>query len=406
MIKPRANAHGLRVSWQSADGIPSNVSGDEIRVQQVLLNLLTNALKFTPFGSICVRLSLVGREGNYVRLRWEVRDTGIGIPDDQQSVIFDRFTQVSGAGVPAGGAGLGLAICKRLIELMRGEIGVESKLGLGSTFRFELPLGHSPNEAHSDREQGQQILVARRRRVLLVDDDPINQSLLLQLIESLGHHVFAAASGNEAISKFRDASFDLAILDWQMPDMNGGQLAAALRALERELKRPPMTLIALSAAMDREPKRIGDGSYFGRWLTKPVSQAELAIVLGATQVKCDESEHCATRWSQPLARLGGRSELLTQLAESYSAGLPEILNRLRTAAKESRAEDVARIAHLISGQASVFDADELASIAKTVEESAHGERLDSRMLTVLETRCRELVVELECWSVAETAQVR
>src|SRR6185369_6856854 len=133
-------------------------------LQQVLLNLLSNALKFTTHGDIVVRLSIVRKESNGVRIRWEVRDTGIGIPDDQQAVIFDHFTQVSGVAEPKGGAGLGLAICRRLIELMHGEIGVESTLGCGSTFWFELPLTRSADGEPSVLDRRHQVLVAQLQR--------------------------------------------------------------------------------------------------------------------------------------------------------------------------------------------------------------------------------------------------
>lgn len=396
MVQPRADAQGLQVDWEVVDEIPNNLCGDEIRVQQVLLNLLTNALKFTKSGNISVRMSVVRQESDHVRLRWEVRDTGIGIPDDQQAVIFDHFTQVSGIAEQKGGAGLGLAICKRLVELMHGEIGVESKLGLGSAFWFELPFAHSVNGEPSVMELGKQLLGVRRR-VLLVDDDPINRSLLSQLVESLGHHVVAAVDGEDAIMKYREEPFDAAIVDWQMPGMNGGQVAARLRMVEREMNRPRMTIIALSAAIEPQAGQEVFRSCFDRWLTKPIRLAELATVLGSGAETPDESKNPDSRWAQPLARLGGRRELLAELAQSWSTGLPDILETLQVATKEHRAQEVARLAHLISGQASIFDAHELVSSAKSVEEHAGANRVVCSLVTTLEAQCWKLGAELQFW---------
>jgi two-component system sensor histidine kinase EvgS len=233
--------------------------------------------------------------------------------------------------------------------------------------------------------------------VLLVDDDPVNRSLLSQLVESLGHHVVVAESGEQVLARFREGTFHVAILDWQLPDMNGGQLAAALRALDRELNRQPMTLVSLSAAIEREPINNEDRECLDRWLTKPVSQADLAIVLGSTGTTPNRCENRASRWSQPLARLGGSSGLLAQLAQSYSAGLPELLERLQAAATEGRSKDVARLAHLISGQASIFDAYELIAIAKSVEELACAHSFDLAHIAALEARCSALGAELDRW---------
>jgi signal transduction histidine kinase/FixJ family two-component response regulator len=396
LVKSQANDKGLQLDWQCSDSIPHGLCGDEIRIQQVILNLLTNALKFTPTGSVSVRLSLVSQNDEFVRLRWEVRDTGIGIADDQRSVIFDRFTQISGVSERRGGAGLGLAICKRLVELMMGEIGIESKLGVGSTFWFELPLVQPVNGTFPVVDRGEMPRAAEPKHVLLVDDDPVNRRLLLQLVESLGHRAFAAANGEEAMAKYREESFDVAILDWQLPDMNGGKLASILQKLERDLTRPHTTLIALSAAIQRRTGAEADGSCFDHWLTKPVSRSELAMVLTTAEAIPTACDDHRLRWTEPLRRLGGRRELLIQLAQTWSAALPDMLDRLETASQKNSADEVVRMAHLLAGQASIFEAHELMSVAKSLEEHASNS-VDMSLVATLAAQCQKLNAELESW---------
>jgi signal transduction histidine kinase/CheY-like chemotaxis protein len=397
MVRSQADARGLELDWHCSAAPSRGLSGDEIRIQQVLLNLLTNALKFTSNGTVSVRLSPLCENSEVATLRWEVRDTGIGIPDSHQTAIFDRFTQVPGVLTPQGGAGLGLAICKRLVTLMQGEIGVDSKLGVGSTFWFELPLAKSFPAQPAACDPYESAAIPQSRHVLLVDDDPVNRTLLSQLVESLGHAVVTASNGEDAITKYRERPFDVAILDWQMPGMNGGELAAKLRSMPHESNRPPTSIIALSASLERKQAQDANRSSFDRWLTKPVSLAELAILLGTVEEKPDCRETPDSRWSQPLHRLGGRSELLSQLAQSWSANLPDLLHQLQSAAHQKNTRELARLAHLISGQASIFAAHELASLAKSLERQATAPNLDPSLLTTLEAHCQKLNAELQPW---------
>src|SRR6185369_11319119 len=205
-----------------------------------------------------------------------------------------------------------------------------------------------------------------------------------------GHQVEVAASGEEAITKYCEGSFDAAIIDWQMPDMNGGHLAAAIRTLESEQARPRTVLIALSAAIAQESNPFADRSCFDHWLTKPVSRAELAMVLGDVEKMPGDHEESTSRWTRPLARLGGRRELLTQLIQSWTTGLPGLLESLQVATKGHRTQEIACLAHLIAGQASIFDAHELASVAKSVEERAAANALDLALSAALEAQCWEL----------------
>jgi CheY-like chemotaxis protein len=280
---------------------------------------------------------------------------------------------------------------------MQGQIGVESELGTGSLFWFELSLVQPQGAEIAAAEKSGNSCSLSPLRVLLVDDDPVNRRLLSQMIESLGHQVVAASAGHEAVTRFRESAFDLAILDWQLPDMNGGQLAATLRSLAPELARPRISLIALSASLEDTSESGQTTSSFDQWLTKPIGLAELAAALSRTNPPQRSAEEQGERWTSTLARLGGRRELLTQIANSYRAGLPDLLANLHTAASEHRAGEVARLAHLLAGQASCFSAHELASTAKSTEASAMGNSLDPSLLAQLDKQSRELATELDYW---------
>lgn len=394
LVRPEALARGLSLEDCRPDRLPAGLAGDEIRLQQVLLNLLTNALKFTPAGAVRVRLLNLPTASGAVRLRWEVSDTGIGIAADQLQRIFDPFTQVAEPVWRKGGAGLGLAICKRLVALMSGEMGVESRLGAGSTFWFEIPLAKSPAGETGDPPAAHPQRSLHPLRVLVVDDDPVNRKLLAQLVTALGHQAVAACGGEVALLSFSELPFDAAILDWQMPDMNGGELARRIRALERMFQRERTLLIALSAALEPGSDRATD---FDGWLSKPIGQEQLSAVLRLAKKPADHRPDNANRWTPVLDRLGGRHDLLAALARNYCQGLPALLGELRAAAAQHRMADVARLAHLLAGQGSNFDAPALVSAARSLEEATLTNVLTPAVVGGLETKCQRLSAELDLW---------
>lgn len=275
---------GLSLSLKTDQGLPHRVRGDAIRIKQVLLNLLGNACKFTSTGSITLRARPVDNE----LLRFEVEDTGIGIPAEKQQCIFDAFAQADNSIVRGyGGTGLGLTISRRLVELMNGEIGLESAPGAGSRFWFtaRLECVKSPDtrvqttahptparrQARSDRHA--------RLNILVAEDNLINRRLMEALLRQMGHNASFAENGQVAVASRSEREFDLVLMDMQMPVMDGLTATRAIRKYEALSGIRPVPVFALTAnamAVDREACLAAgmDGH-----LPKPLKRSALDAVL-------------------------------------------------------------------------------------------------------------------------------
>ena len=305
---------GLTLDVEVDPGLPAWIVGDELRVRQVLLNLVNNAIKFTPAGS--VRLRADRREaGGRPLLRLTVTDTGPGIPAEQLDRIFERFEQADNSLTRShGGTGLGLAICRQLVALMGGEIRVESRLGAGSSFHCTLPL--QPAEAPAVVAEAQAARTVSGLRILLVDDSEVNREVAAMTL-ARSHRVTGAGTGLEALAFLAQADFDAVLMDVQMPEMDGLAATAAIRAAERGAPLPAavpvelaralaarlggghVPIVAMTAhAMDEDRDRClaaGMDSY----LSKPFRHEQLARVLGAVAGHHAEAERAAAKPSPP-----------------------------------------------------------------------------------------------------------
>ncbi|TXN22463.1 ATP-binding protein [Methylobacterium sp. WL9] len=244
IVRLSAELKGLALRVEAAPGLPAFVLGDRDRLRQVLLNLLNNAVKFTASGSVVLAIDAT-RIAGAARLRFAVRDTGIGIPAAKQHLLFARFSQIDGTiRREFGGTGLGLAISKRLVELMGGTIGLDSEVGRGATFWFEvaLPLAE-PASAPA------QVLAPQpppgRRRLLLVEDVVLNQELAHAVLTRAGHAVDVVSGGAEAIAAVQQKPYDLVLMDIQMPGMDGITATRLIRALDHPASALP--IVAMTA---------------------------------------------------------------------------------------------------------------------------------------------------------------
>jgi two-component system, sensor histidine kinase and response regulator len=274
----QAAARGLELVVNVAPGVPARVIGDPQRIRQCLINLIGNSVKFTRQGRIVAEISAIGERDGCVLVRFEVRDTGIGITPEVLATLFQPFVQADSSTTRHfGGTGLGLSIVRRLVEMMGGEVGVESEPGQGSRFWFVLPM--RPAAAAAPRVRASAPAPCQRfsARVLLVEDNPVNQQVARKFLERFGCSVTLAGNGAEGIDAWRTAEFDLVLMDMQMPVMDGYTAAARVRELEGGRRRTP--IVALTAnAMTGELERV-TGAGMDGLLTKPLNAAELGRML-------------------------------------------------------------------------------------------------------------------------------
>ncbi len=284
---PIAEQKNLKLLSEVDEALPEFVVGDPVRIRQLLLNLVSNSMKFTEQGEISVRLKVLSHADNKARLRVEVSDTGVGIDEITLEKLFTAFTQADGTTTRKyGGTGLGLAIVKQLVHLMGGELGVESVPRKGSTFWFQIPVGvatQGPKKKTAVAQVDHSPLPSSR--ILLAEDNPVNQMVANRMLEQLGLEVVVAANGNQALKKLEHEDFDVVFMDCQMPELDGFAATRILRDYEKQLSKERTTVIAMTAnVMEGDRERCleaGMDDYIG----KPV--------------KLDELESVLRRWLEP-----------------------------------------------------------------------------------------------------------
>ena len=265
-----ARERGLDLNFVLKPDVPNMVRGDPDRIRRVLLNLLSNAIKFTEKGNVVLSLSKVEDRPSGSLLRFSVTDTGIGIAKDQQGLLFRRYSQIDGtAKRHPGGAGLGLAICKSLVEQMGGGIGVTSTPGVGSQFWFTVPLRASAGAL--SRQPGAE--PRRHARVLVAEDTPINQELMVTLLKKAGHEVELVTDGEAALAAVQRKPFDLILMDVQLPRMDGFVATRAIRALDSGASAIP--IVALTARASSRDVEDCLAAGMNDHLSKPIDAAHL-----------------------------------------------------------------------------------------------------------------------------------
>jgi signal transduction histidine kinase/CheY-like chemotaxis protein len=270
----------LALACDVAPAVPTAVRADPVRLRQVLMNLLHNAVKFTDEGRIVLAVdALETGATDRVRLRFEVRDTGVGVPLADQDRVFDAFTQIDASSTRRhGGTGLGLAIVRELVHAMGGRLGLESRPGEGSTFWFELAF--EPCPPHVARQRAANGKERIEAHVLLVEDDWVNQLLAKEMLLSVGCTVDVAHNGVEACDAAAAARYDLVLMDLHMPLMDGLEATRRIREAERQAPRARVPIVALTADTLQSDRRQCLAAGMDDHITKPVSVAMLRAVLG------------------------------------------------------------------------------------------------------------------------------
>ncbi|MDA8139484.1 MAG: ATP-binding protein, partial [Desulfobacteraceae bacterium] len=397
-LKVQADAKGLELTLQTAGRPAPRVIGDSLRLRQILINLVNNAIKFTSQGAVTLTVSRVGDPGseNRQRLCFAVLDTGIGIPKDRQDAIFKRFTQVDASTTRRyGGTGLGMAIAYQLVELMGGHLSVESEPGQGSTFAFTVDLVRddacaektSPREEHEDTERLQ-----GAGTILVAEDTPVNQMVILQHLESQGHIVIIAPNGREAVAACKAQFFDLILMDVQMPEMDGLEATRNIRALLPPGRRIP--IVALTANTDAQTLEECKTAGMDAILNKPIRRAPLLAAVNqwvawSRQQQSAPGVSPAARpdpinantpdaQSAPLPEPPldyeaalyefGEADLVKEVVTQLMESLGHYLDDIGQALAAEDWQTVLRRAHAIKGGAATVEAMPLSSVAAEVEQ--------------------------------------
>ncbi len=325
----RDTAHAKKISLSvDAEGVPVWLCGDETRLRQSILNFVGNAIKFTDRGSVAVRARLLDERDDVLRLRFEVQDTGIGLTREQCGRLFQAFEQADTSTTRKyGGTGLGLALTRRLVELMGGRVGVESEVGRGSTFWFEVPLrrgkaGELPVDGGRSRISDSMMLRDDypRAQILLAEDNEVNVEVVMDLLKDVGLVVTVARNGREAVEHCRAQRFGLVLMDMQMPELNGPE---ATRLIRQDGLNTGTPIVALTANAFAEDRRACLESGMNDVLTKPVDPDQLygALLRGLSQMSEETSGSgrvagVPDSTSQPMTESGHGSVLERLQAEA------------------------------------------------------------------------------------------
>jgi signal transduction histidine kinase/ActR/RegA family two-component response regulator len=286
LASPQARSKGLSLTIEYEDSLPSYFEGDAARVRQIVMNFVSNAIKFTETGAIRILVNLKAALPDQETIRVEVSDSGCGIPSDKIDSLFQQFVQADVSTTRRyGGTGLGLAISKKLAEMMGGSVGVISEVGEGSTFWAELQLRAA--QFQPEARSPKQLTVApldQRLKVLVAEDNPVNQKVLTGILQRLGCAFQVANNGAEAVELFSNALFNVVLMDCQMPICDGYEATAAIRQFEnlhRTMRVPIVALTAHAASVDRDHCFAAG---MDQYLTKPISIERLREVLNGIPV--------------------------------------------------------------------------------------------------------------------------
>ena len=296
-----ASAKGVKLVYTLEEGVPQWVVGDPTRLRQVIINLVSNALKFTAQGEVRLAISATAGDGPAPEVEITVSDTGIGMSPEQQTRLFQSFSQADASTTRRfGGTGLGLAICKQLAVLMGGEILVESEPGVGSTFsvRLQLPLGAPSLVVGPDPEPSEMADL----RILVADDNVINQAVARSILEAIGAQVVTVSDGREALEALRRDRFDVVLMDVHMPHMSGIEAVAHLRAGEAGPRTTPIVALTADAMSGVETELLSAG--FDAVEPKPINPA---ILIGSILRVCAERDAASMPRPSPPHRAGGLS---------------------------------------------------------------------------------------------------
>ncbi len=380
LLRTEIEAKGLELIVDLHPALPSHIEGDAHRLQQVLLNLIRNALKFTAQGRVTVTVAPSSDSHHTHLVQFSVADTGIGIDPDQCVAIFDRFTQAdSRSSRQYGGVGLGLSICKRLVELMGGRIWIDSVKGQGSRFSFAIPFKGLQDRAGvqpstTARQPAKPVPFApmppeRALSILLAEDSIESQEILKLYLRGTPHRVDCASTGTKVVALFKEGRYDLVFMDLHMPELDGLSATRLIRQWETAAARPRTPIVALTANGMAEAQRESLEAGCDDYLTKPIKMEQL---LSAIQRYASAAPPPGTS-GQPVATAldqEGMNSTLDMMRPKFLRNREKDIAVLRAAIGQEDFEQIRTIGHRIKGLAGSYGLDQIGQIGAAIEQAA------------------------------------
>ncbi|MBV5341565.1 MAG: response regulator [Deltaproteobacteria bacterium] len=410
---------GLDLLCSVHPDVPSYLKGDPGRVRQIIFNLIGNAIKFTPAGKIAICVMLEADVDGSAVVRFEVQDSGIGIPENRLAAIFEPFTQVDGSTTREyGGTGLGLAICKQLTSLMGGKIGVESNEGFGATFwftaRFEKQSSEESltfNALQRAPKQTAEEFAALGVSILLAEDNIINQKVALNILNKLGCRVDIVANGLQAVRALELREYDLVLMDCLMPVMNGVEATIAIRAADSRVLNRSVPVIALTANAMKGDREICLQAGMDDYLTKPIVMPVLAAVLtkwltaGRQEAVTVPNkayrpeEHLLFNGAELLCNFGGDVEFAKSIMVDALTEIPRHIDVLQVFFADKDIKSVHVQAHTIRGFAANLCIPALNKVASAIEDAAKKGDFESAQVALPELvhTAQKTVEVIRCW---------
>ncbi len=392
LLAGAASGKGLKIITRFGTDLPRSLMGDPGRLRQILLNLAGNAIKFTHEGQVTISADVEVSDAAHVQLRFEVIDTGIGLDTSAQTQVFDAFTQADNSTTRKfGGSGLGLSIAKQLVQLMGGEIGVNSQIGQGATFWFTARLAHNPDGPKVRSEPFPPAAAKTQTatcsaRILIAEDNPVNQQVAQCMLELLGYEADVVANGREALVAAQTGAYDLVLMDLHMPEMDGLESTRQIRAWEAAARcTEPLPIVALTANALSGDRDLCLAAGMNDYVSKPVSRQALGDVIGRhlgtaeSDAPVTQSATLTSQWTQPvafdpqvLASLtmvadGTHPGYANELLDLYSREASRALGAIDEAARAGNADMVLRLAHTLKSSSAAVGAMSMAFVTEQHE---------------------------------------
>jgi CheY-like chemotaxis protein len=413
MLNVNAKNKGLKLVAKIEKNVPNILKGDQVRIRQIIINLIGNAIKFTEKGDIVLSVSLLesadDNPNDKYKLVFSVKDNGIGMTKEQQSKIFESFSQADSSTTRKyGGTGLGLSICKQLSELMGGGIKVDSEPEKGSVFSFTVVFekGDPKKIEQMQKEKSIDVKDINPLKILLAEDNKMNIKLALTFLERAKHKVTVANNGLEALDELKNANFDIILMDVEMPQMDGLEAASLIRAGKCGENKKNIPIIAMTAHSLPEYREKVLKSGMNDFVTKPIDLALLNRILAKIlpnssnqseqkQAIVDNSQKTINKIirfnkEKAIDKLGDDIDLFKEFCQMFVDEIPEITEQLKNVVNKKDSEEIRKKAHYLKGSAAMIGLDIISGLSAKLESSGKEKTLENT-----EKLLEELIEELE-----------